>query len=270
MISTDEPPVMDDIPDQVNYEGNLVVLDTSTVDPQGIRLDYTARGLPAGLEIDEATGEISGTISLTAVADGGSTYDVTVTATQLSADELSDSASFEWTVNHATISAEDDTTDPNADPKYPCPCAMQPVSAVTDGPLSVSLATGNLQVDPLRYLDQSGTTDPSSAGDDPTGSTADPDADMLGDGEEYSPDEQLETSLPEYNTAGLAHPILRVMVTIPDETPDYIEAQVTFGGEEQPVESYAVTAENRARVPRCCCRWTRRISRRGITSTRCN
>ena len=55
----------------------VISLDAGATDPDGDTLTYAASGLPAGLSINTATGEISGTISLSAAS--GSPYAVSVT-----------------------------------------------------------------------------------------------------------------------------------------------------------------------------------------------
>ncbi|GJE77141.1 Ig-like domain-containing protein [Methylorubrum suomiense] len=82
------------------------------VDPEGARLAYTATGLPPGLTIDPATGEISGTINPDASGSSGqATYVVTLTATDPNG--LTVSRKFAWTVTNPAPSASDDvlTTD---------------------------------------------------------------------------------------------------------------------------------------------------------------
>jgi hypothetical protein len=64
--------------DQSNTVGDNITLPIAGVDHDGDALQYSAVGLPPGLNIDSGTGIISGTI--TAGADGASPYTVTVSA----------------------------------------------------------------------------------------------------------------------------------------------------------------------------------------------
>ncbi|WP_203156012.1 tandem-95 repeat protein [Methylobacterium aquaticum] len=82
------------------------------VDPEGARLAYTATGLPPGLAIDPATGEIAGTIRHDASGPTGhATYMVTLTATDGSG--LAVSRTLAWAITNPAPSAADDviTTD---------------------------------------------------------------------------------------------------------------------------------------------------------------
>ena len=64
--------------------------------PTATPLTYAASGLPAGLSINTATGEISGTISLSAAS--GSPYAVSVTVRDGAAVDATDT--FSWTVTN--------------------------------------------------------------------------------------------------------------------------------------------------------------------------
>ena len=64
--------------DQANSEGDIVSLAIGASDATGGTLNYLASGLPAGLEIDGATGVIAGTVAVGAAAEGP--YTVTVVA----------------------------------------------------------------------------------------------------------------------------------------------------------------------------------------------
>ncbi len=79
--------------DQSNLDGDAVSLPIAAADADGLALSYGAAGLPPGLGIDATTGVISGTVSAT--ADAGSPYAVTVTATD---GTYSESQPFDWTV----------------------------------------------------------------------------------------------------------------------------------------------------------------------------
>ncbi|MCB2076217.1 MAG: tandem-95 repeat protein [Novosphingobium sp.] len=81
-------------------------------DVDGDTLTYSVSGLPEGLEIDSATGIISGTIDNSASQGGvGGVYTVTVTATD--PDGEAASQTFTWTVSNPAPDAVDDvnTTD---------------------------------------------------------------------------------------------------------------------------------------------------------------
>src|SRR5262249_61430101 len=67
-------------------------------DNDGGPLTYSAAALPTGLTINSSTGDIKGTIAT--LADAGSPYTVTVTATHLT---HSASATFAWTVTHVLM-----------------------------------------------------------------------------------------------------------------------------------------------------------------------
>ena len=69
-------------------------LDAGATDPDGDDLTYAASGLPAGLSIDTASGQISGTIAFSAAA--GSPYTVAITVRDGRTVDATDS--FAWTV----------------------------------------------------------------------------------------------------------------------------------------------------------------------------
>lgn len=58
-----DPPVITSPTDQANDVGDVVSLTLSSTNPQSQTLEYLAANLPVGLDIDSATGEISGTIT---------------------------------------------------------------------------------------------------------------------------------------------------------------------------------------------------------------
>ena len=117
-------------PNQHAYDGNRASLDASTAfsDPNtGDTLSYAATGLPTGLNINAATGLVSGTIDKGASKAGP--FTVTITATDDKGAATSES--FTWVVDDVAPSA----TPPLAD------------RAVADG-ATLSLATDNGFTDP--------------------------------------------------------------------------------------------------------------------------
>jgi large repetitive protein len=94
---------------QVDLDGDVVALPVGPLfsDIDGGPLQFTASGLPAGLLIDAATGEISGTISPGASQPGGGIYTVTVTADDGNGGTTS--IAFIWTVTNPGPAAANDT-----------------------------------------------------------------------------------------------------------------------------------------------------------------
>ena len=84
--------------DQNNARGDAVYLPIVATSAGTGSLSYSATGLPAGLSINAATGEITGGIDQS--ADAGSPYTVTVTA---QSGALSASQSFVWTVRPVLV-----------------------------------------------------------------------------------------------------------------------------------------------------------------------
>ncbi|MBT8216579.1 MAG: tandem-95 repeat protein [Acidimicrobiia bacterium] len=91
-------PVVVDPGNQTNAESDAVSLfvGASDADVPANGLTWNAVGLPTGLWMNPATGEISGTID--ALAGSGSPYSVTVTVTDDGAPNLNDSVAFSWVV----------------------------------------------------------------------------------------------------------------------------------------------------------------------------
>jgi hypothetical protein len=83
---------------QNNAELDTVSLGISASDSAGYPLTYSAGGLPAGLQIDPASGVISGTIDGSASQTNGGVYAVKVLADDGHGN--SDSATFTWNVTH--------------------------------------------------------------------------------------------------------------------------------------------------------------------------
>jgi hypothetical protein len=98
--------------DQINAPGDTVTLPIQANDADGDTLSYSAGGLPPGLNIDSATGVISGSIAST--AGSATPYAVTVSASD---GTNSASASFNWTVStpSGTVSITNPGTQHNAE-----------------------------------------------------------------------------------------------------------------------------------------------------------
>ncbi len=126
-----------------------VALPLSAVDPDHDVLTYSATGLPAGLSIDDATGLISGELTM---ASAG-VHQVTATASD---GALSHSQTFTWTVteaNHAPIVASlaPQTSAEGAHISLPVPAIDPDGDALTysasglPSPLMIDAATGLIQ-----------------------------------------------------------------------------------------------------------------------------
>lgn len=92
--------------DQDDHEGDAIALQIDADSRDGDPLDYSATGLPLGLDINQATGLISGNISYDAAP--GSPYAVTVTVTDGVTTPVE--VSFIWSVSEAN--APPDVTNP--------------------------------------------------------------------------------------------------------------------------------------------------------------
>ena len=91
-----EPTFDQDLGNRSDAEGDDIDLDAGASDADGDALTYAASGLPAGLSIDTASGQISGTIAFSAAA--GSPYTVAITVRDGTTVDATDS--FEWTVTN--------------------------------------------------------------------------------------------------------------------------------------------------------------------------
>jgi len=102
---------------QDNAEGDNVSLQINASDPDGNPLSFTATGLPPGLEIDYASGLISGTVDTGDAASNGGVYQVTVLADDGQGDN--GSTTFTWNISATnlapTLFNPGDQTDPAGD-----------------------------------------------------------------------------------------------------------------------------------------------------------
>ncbi|GAA0477594.1 hypothetical protein GCM10009096_19360 [Parasphingorhabdus litoris] len=113
----DAPTPVGSLPPQVNVDadaGISVATAGGFTDSDDATLTYSVSGLPAGLSIDSATGEITGTIDRSA-SQGGSNGVYTVTVTATDAGGLSTTQEFSWTVTNPGPVAVDDTATTNED-----------------------------------------------------------------------------------------------------------------------------------------------------------
>ncbi len=88
-------PSIESLPDRQDSEGDAVTITVEATDPDGDELVFSADGLPAGIDVDASSGQITGTID--AGAAGKSPYTVTVSITD--PDGATASATFTWTVD---------------------------------------------------------------------------------------------------------------------------------------------------------------------------
>jgi hypothetical protein len=90
------PPVLVNPGNRINGINEAISLPVVASDPESQPLTYSATGLPANLTMDSTTGLISGTLSAT--ANTGSPYTVTLTVEEPGASGLSATESFVWKV----------------------------------------------------------------------------------------------------------------------------------------------------------------------------
>jgi cold shock CspA family protein len=87
-----EPPLISPIDDQFSDEGDVVTLLASATDTDP--LVYAAIGLPPGLDLDPATGFITGTVG----GDAIGSHAVTITVTDRGTPVMATTTTFDWTV----------------------------------------------------------------------------------------------------------------------------------------------------------------------------
>ena len=93
---TNRAPVVTTLADRSDAEGSVVIMQTTASDPDGDMLRWSVSGLPPGIEIDEAMGEIAGTIAFAAAV--GSPFEVTMAVVDDGEPALSSVARFIWIV----------------------------------------------------------------------------------------------------------------------------------------------------------------------------
>jgi large repetitive protein len=103
-----DAPVTNGLPDLFDIDGDTVTIPVGPAftDAEGDTLSFSATGLPQGLSINAATGEISGVIASNASTIGGGIYTVTVTADDGNGGITS--TTFTWTVVNLAPRAFDD------------------------------------------------------------------------------------------------------------------------------------------------------------------
>jgi cold shock CspA family protein len=93
---SNHPPVFSqDLPNRTDPEGAFITVSAPATDPDGgDALIYTATGLPEGISIDPASGDITGALG----PNSSGTHSVTVTVTDDGDPSLQDADVFTWTV----------------------------------------------------------------------------------------------------------------------------------------------------------------------------
>lgn len=87
LTTTNQPPTLNQPPNQSGFVGNSATLALSATDPENAALTYSATGLPPGLTVNTSTGVISGTLQT------AGSYSVTATVSDGS---LTTSRPFTW------------------------------------------------------------------------------------------------------------------------------------------------------------------------------
>ncbi|MCP4966425.1 MAG: cold shock domain-containing protein [bacterium] len=101
IIVTDvnRPPIFDaDLPDRGDAEGAVISLPAAATDPDLDNITYSATGLPPGVAMDPGTGLVGGTVAT--IAEAGSPYAVTLTATDSGTPNLIATDTFTWVVTN--------------------------------------------------------------------------------------------------------------------------------------------------------------------------
>jgi large repetitive protein len=139
-----DAPVTNGLPDLFDIDGDTVSIPVGRAftDAEGDTLSFSAAGLPAGLTINSATGEISGIIANNASTIGGGIYTVTVTANDGNGGIIS--TTFTWTIDNLAPRAFDDVASTSED----APVTFNVLGNDVDDdpipdPLSVVSATAN-------------------------------------------------------------------------------------------------------------------------------
>jgi len=117
-VTPDQAPTASTLADVTAVDGDTLALsiagafsDADTA--SGDRLHFSASGLPAGLALDAATGQITGTLGLSASQTGGGLYTVTLTATDLAG--AAATTTLQLTVTNPPPQAADDTASTDED-----------------------------------------------------------------------------------------------------------------------------------------------------------
>ena len=112
VVPVNDAPQTVGLPDLVdgNNEAIIVGLASAFSDAEDATLSFSATGLPDGLSIDPATGQVTGTTTATASTGGpggNGIYTVTIEATD--SDGLNVSTTFTWTINNQPPTAVNDS-----------------------------------------------------------------------------------------------------------------------------------------------------------------
>ena len=109
VTATNDAPATSGLPNLFDIDGAGVSVPVASAfsDVEGNTLTFSATGLPGGLSINAATGEITGSIDNNASTIGGGVYSVTITADDGNGGVTS--TIFTWTVANTAPTANDDT-----------------------------------------------------------------------------------------------------------------------------------------------------------------